>query len=483
MVCLLTVGGGITAGLTYYGPHHTRASDSLDPNETNKTKTIVTESKRRGVAISLSFAQVQAGGRIHLKPRAEGWRHAGLTINGEQLPNGGHFTLAGEGRNVVLVKKSAEPLIRIRNAKRFTLENVTLDANGQSGPLIVIEGKAEGVTLKDLDLRNSIGDAIQFIGAQGNSSDPVKLSNVSVDAGSQGRDGLPIAFRSNALQDRSRNIEIVGCRLTHNAQTGILIGQPVENLMIRRCTIVGGPYGIRFTRSVTRSTSHGQVIRDWQTSDWQVADGKITTPEKSPKLNWQSRSVVEETVTIDPEKGKPYGFAHALFHSNREGARRLTFGCNVACSVWVNDRKVLEHDGAQDYVAQAFTCVADFQKGTNHVVLRLRHEGRPAKFAVRVAEDASSLTLADWRNVTIDESVIEKARQSIVLMDVPTRQSKIQVQGTKFIDARHYPILVRLGETGLPPKVIEGIDNVDSEPHQARALTKDSVAYDLIPLQ
>ena len=43
MVCLLTVGGGITAGLTYYGPHHTRASDSLDPNDTNKTKTIVLE--------------------------------------------------------------------------------------------------------------------------------------------------------------------------------------------------------------------------------------------------------------------------------------------------------------------------------------------------------------------------------------------------------------------------------------------------------
>lgn len=499
-VCLLIGLGVAMAAFTFSGGSRTQAREpdngnqrpqGLVPNVQNDSVWNIGARQQRRMIVQ-AISQVQPRGKILVRKKAGGWLIDRFLIHGDQLPNQGNFSFTGPAGKVTLVKGSQAPVFRIVNTSGFSMTNVIIDGAGRSGPLIEIEGTAEGLRLENVVLKNFSGDAIRLVGARGTRGRPIQLTNVVFQKGGSQKPGLPIAFRSRKGTDHSRHVRIQGCRLQHNGQAGILVGQPVTDLTVSSTIIAGGPYGIRFASEVL-IPAHGKdsPIQDWTLSGWWKAKevpmiDTASAPSKDPALKWKQAHVDWGTVNLTSHLGKEShvtAWGYHAFQSKKAGPRRLLIGADDEITVWVNGKQVFDHKGHQGHVSREFSCVADFRTGINHVWVKVTNGVQGSAFSIHATDSATPLTVPDWKNVQIEDCAMENVSKGILFSDAPNPGSQITVKGVIFRQTRHYPVLVRLDNRGLAPSTIVATGNQDINPKPERAQHEDTVGFVLVPMR
>lgn len=497
LCCFILVGVTITATMTMTGSSGSRV-EAAGGNNNNNTSSggggIHVAGHQNVNAIGKSFARAGKGKTVTVAHKKGGWRSDPMVVDGKQLPNEGHFTLRGNAANVTLVQKTDSPLLKIKNVKHFSLKNLTLDGNGKRGPIIEIEGRVPGVLLENVTIRNVNGDAIRFLGAHADPRNKCRLNNVKVERGNKGSNGLPITFLSGHMSQVARHIEITNCRLDHNNQAGILVGQPVDGVYVRKCTIQGGSYGIRFA-PMPRSWQfyNNDPITDWQLSAWWPTHA---VPKFDPKtrpsaannktFKWKKFTAKWGTVNLEEPFGRKEDAAalgYSSFLSNKSGKRRLYIGADDELTIWVNGKQVFDYKGHQPHHARDFTCEAHFRKGENHIWVKLVNGVQHSGFSVHISDEEHPITKPEWKNVVIENNVIQNGSKSITFMDSPTPLSKITIKNNRFQGMGHFPILVRRSATPIPGNVLSTSNNQDVSPGGLRKQIDDTRGFHLIPIK
>ncbi len=496
-VCLAAGGSILAIGIVVAGIILSTLGTPEKPKAVARTsvgrpKHIALNNHNSPDAIKKVIHKIRKNGRIVLHSHRGGWHADNLVIARNRLPNNGEFTLAGQGSNVVLVRRDNGPIISVRNANRFVLENVILDGQGRYGPLVEITGNAAGVVFRNVTIRNVNGTAVRFISAQAKPGQPIRFINTTfVRSRWHGTTG--VAFQSNGTTDRTSHVEFVGCRFVGKWKTAMLFGQPVGNVTIRDSVFSGPTRGIRFApMPLQRRRGEIKPIATWRVSRW-WDDDKIPTfsparaPTKNTTLAWKSLRSNNGHIDLIEKIGKANNqsvLAYHKFVSKTPGMRRIFVGCDDEAVIWVNGKKVFEHLGHQGCMAQEFTTVASFRRGPNHIWAKVKNGKSASGFIVHVAKDYLPLTTPDWRNITIRNNTFENTDRAITVAAAPTQETLIRVIQNQFRRNLHYPVQVLKSKTEpLRAGTIVAGNNSDAQrgPHVDQ--TTDALAYHLVSLR
>ncbi|MGF1577900.1 MAG: serine/threonine protein kinase [Gemmataceae bacterium] len=463
-----------------------------NPAGKHQVKQIVLGQHKNPDAIKNAIHKVRKQGRIVLRPQRGGWHADRLMIAKNRLVNKGEFTITGEGRDVVLVRRDNGPIFHINNANHFVVENVILDGQGRVGPLVEIHGQAAGVIFRNVTIRNVQGIAVKFVNAQGQPERPIRFVNTTFER-IFGKGTTAVAFRSQSSGDRTIHVSFVGCRFVGSWSTAMLFGQPVDSVLVQDTVFSGSTRGIRFAPEVLeRRRRDIKPIKSWKISQWWTDD---EFPDFAPNQGasaqkaFNGKTVYSDSGYVDLFKhiGKAHEksvLCYHKFNSKTPGPRRIFVGCDDEATIWVNGQKVFEHLGHQGCMPQEFTTVATFRRGVNHVWLKAKNGQSGSGFVIHVAKDYLPLTTPDWRNVTIRNNTFENIDRAITVGAPPTQETLIRVIQNQFQRPLHYPIQVLKSNTEpLRPGTVVAGNNISHHKGPYRDQASDALVSELIGLK
>ena len=436
--------------------------------------------------------RARRNGKLSLQPRGGGWKISDLAVNGDKLRNGGQFEIVGRGE-VVLKRGNTRPIMRLMNTQGLTLENLIFDGGGKAGPVLEITGKSPGLTLKNVTFRNCPGDCVRVINAVGEPGRPIRFSSCKFLKPSGWGSCSPIEIRAGEENRVTRHLEILGTTF-NKVGHAVLVGQPVENLRVEECSFVGGALGVKFARLPTLPDEKGVLgVTQWKVAGWRELDadpGFAPRPNDGPQSRpWKWKSVTarnDARVLTDEALGKrpdAVAYGYAEFRSDTQGQRRIYVGADDEVTIWVNGRESFSHKGHQWLMPRAFSGVAHFNKGLNRIWVRLVNGRNTSGFSLHVAGGYVPITDAKYQNVSIRKNIFESVSKPVVFADPPEAGSRVAIEGNRFTQSQHFPIMVRRG--GVPFRQETVTTSGNTEPNfnaRERAMNKDDAAFDLLKL-
>ncbi len=178
---------------------------------------------------------------VHIRPGTYVER---IRIDGRNKPWPEGIVLRGEGA-VIIQSTGDEPVVRLANVSRFTIENIQIEARN-SNVAVKLADDLHETRLRQLVIRGFFDAGIVCKGAQGLSfgRNQLVLEHLSFEPGSTRACG--VRFESGTQND-ANNVVIRNCRFVKPMAAGIVIQSQA-------------PYGIEVSQSIFNQTTDGLRI-------------------------------------------------------------------------------------------------------------------------------------------------------------------------------------------------------------------------------
>ena len=160
-----------------------------------------------------------------------------------------------EGQTPAVIKGTggSDPVLLLRDAEGYTLQNVIIDAaGGQTG--VEVAGFVSGTRLKNVTVRGAGTTAIQLMGVAGFPDRRLVLSDVVIEAG-DAADGVRMTAgnlpTTHVMIDRLRvlgpasAIETPPSRSETAAGAGVIVENAVESVIVRNSIVAGARVGVK----------------------------------------------------------------------------------------------------------------------------------------------------------------------------------------------------------------------------------------------
>ena len=243
------------------------------------------------------------GSRVVLSVKASGdWDVNPMIIGPGGFAKCENLHVVGEKPTVALSTSANEqPIILVRRTRGFTIKDLTIDGNGRTDPLVVLEGDGvENCRLENVTFQNFAGDAVQLRSVRGQKNAAVSITNCTFRGTPTSR-GIVL---TGAPDDPSpsKEVTIDSCRFLE-CKAGVAVRGPLATAEVTRSIFANGTAGVVFApgAAVSLLTSfrvdHGTF--------WKLAEGVVLedAPSGGGKVTVSDSLFIE--VGAPPLSGPP----------------------------------------------------------------------------------------------------------------------------------------------------------------------------------
>jgi eukaryotic-like serine/threonine-protein kinase len=210
--------------------------------------------------------------RVVLSVKSAGdWDVSPLVIGEGKFARCENVYVEGERREVTLFSTNPDgPILHIKRVKGFALKNLTIDGNGRSSPLVVVDG--DGVfdcRFENVVFQNFKGDAVQFTGAKGKKDSPVSVTECRFHGVGSASQGIAIVASPSNPSPTSHvvlsNNRFIDCGV------GVAVRGPMAIVTLRNNIFARGGIGVQFAPGA--ATALLEEFRVERSTFWKLPTG------------------------------------------------------------------------------------------------------------------------------------------------------------------------------------------------------------------